>query len=257
MQALQNIRVVLVSPVYGGNVGSVCRAMMNMGVSNLAIAAPRDDFNEFDAGKWAYSAKSIWENRKVFPSLQEAVADCHVVAGTTAREGLYRRHVKSPREWAATFLEAAHHGPVALVFGTETSGLSNEDLACCTHLIRIPSAPAYESLNLSHAVMVCLYEIYVLSGDFQPRQEGSPPVTMALRERMFSMWQKALLDIGFMEEEKADHMMMALRRIFSRGCATEIDANILMGMARQTMWHAQHGKSPAPEPNPTDANTET
>lgn len=219
--------------------------MKNMGVSDLAIAAPREDFNEADAEKWAYAAQDVWAARTVFPSIAEAVADCHLVAGTTAREGLYRRHVKTPREWAPSILAASRKSRVALVFGTEPSGLSNEDLAHCTHLIRIPSSPAYESLNLSHAVMVCLYELYVASGDFQPREEGSPPASMELRERMMGMWREALLNIGFMEEEKADHMMMALRRIFSRGCLTRIDANILMGVARQTLWYAQRGNPTA------------
>ncbi len=242
MKALQNIRVVLVRPIYGGNVGSVCRAMMNMGLSDLAIAEPRDAFNDFDAGKWAYRARAIWDERKEFPSLKDAVADCRLVAGASVREGLYRRHARTPREWAPTLLDTAREGRVALVFGPEDNGLSNEDLASCTQLIRIPSTDAYPSLNLSHAVMVCAYEIYLASGTYSARGEGAPEASMEARERMFAMWREALLKIGFMEEEKADHMMMAVRRILSRGKLTEIDARILMGIARQTRWYAEHGR---------------
>lgn len=241
MRALQNIRIVLVSPIYGGNAGSVCRVMMNMGLSDLVIAAPRPDFSEFDAIKWSYSARSIWESRREFPTVQEAVADCSLVAGTSVREGLYRKHTRTPREWAPTFIATGQDSKVALVFGTENNGLSNEDLAYCTDLIRIPSSDAYPSLNLSHAVMVCAYEIYMASGTYFPPTEGVPDATSDMRERMYAMWEEALLKIGFMEEEKSQHMMMALRRIFSRGKLTDVDARILMGIARQTCWYADQG----------------
>ncbi len=244
MRALQNIRIVLVSPIYGGNAGSVCRVMMNMGLSDLVIAAPLAEFSEFDAIKWSYSARSIWESRRECATLEEAVADCSLVAGTSVREGLYRKHTRTPREWAPTFIETAHSSKVALVFGTENNGLSNEDLAYCTDLIRIPSSDAYPSLNLSHAVMVCAYEIYLASGTYFPPTEGVPDATSDMRERMYAMWEEALLKIGFMEEEKAQHMMMALRRIFSRGKLTDVDARILMGIARQTCWYADQGTPP-------------
>lgn len=252
MNVLDHIRIVLVSPLYGGNVGAVCRAMMNMGLSDLAVVAPRDDCSEFDAIRWAYSARGIYESRREFPTLEAAVADCQLVAGTSVREGLYRKTSRTPREWAPTFLETAHHGRVALVFGPENNGLSNEDLAVCTDLIRIPSTAAYSSLNLSQSVMVCAYELYVASGHYEPPEEGVPLASSGLRERMFDMWRETLLKIGFMEEEKADHMMMALRRILSRGNLTEIDARIMMGIARQTQWHADQGRDQV-SPNSTNA----
>ncbi len=250
MKALQNIRIVLVRPIYGGNVGSVCRAMMNMGLSDLAIAEPREEFNDHDAIKWAYNARGIWDQRREFATLKEAVADCQLVAGSSAREGLYRRHARTPREWAPTLMDAAREGRIALVFGPEDNGLSNEDLAYCTQVIRIPSSDAYPSLNLSHAVMVCAYELYVSAGEFSERGEGTPEASMEMRERMYDMWREALLKIGFMEEPKADHMMMAVRRILSRGKLTEIDVNILMGIARQARWFAEHGRCAMPPPEP-------
>lgn len=232
----ENIRIVLVSPIYGGNVGSVCRAMMNMGLSDLVIAAPREEFNSFDAMKWSYSARSIWESHRVCSTLREAVADCNRVAGATVREGLYRQDSRTPREWAPILLDSAREGRVALVFGPENNGLSNDDVAHCTELIRIPSSDAYPSLNLSHAVMVCAYEMYIASGTFVDSRDKDPEAPSELRERMYDMWRDALLKIGFMDEEKADHMMMALRRILSRGKLTETDTRILMGIARQTQW---------------------
>jgi len=234
---LDNFRVVLVSPIYGGNIGAVCRAMMNCGMSDLAIVEPRNDVDESDAVQRAYHAVGVYEKRKVFATLQEAVADCGSVAGTSARKGLYRSHAKSPREWAPDLLRSAQNGKVALVFGPEDKGLSNEHLALCTRIIQIPSHSSYESLNLSHAVMICCHEIFVASGVFEDSaQEWSPDAPSQLRERMLAMWEKTLYDIGFMNDEKGDHMMMGLRRILSRGQLTVNDVKILMGIARQTQW---------------------
>ncbi len=234
---LNNIKVVLVNPIYGANVGAVCRAMKNMGISRLAIAEPRPDLDQAAARQRACHAWEIFERRKEYATLPEAVADCGLVAGTSARRGLYRSHAKSPREWAPRLLAAAAAGRVALVFGPEDKGLSNEHIAACTQIVQIPSSRKYESLNLSHAVMVCCYELFLAAGAFDGAAvEKAPEAAARTRERMFAMWRDTLLAIGFMKEDKADHMMLGLRRILSRGPLTEADVKILMGMARQTQW---------------------
>jgi tRNA/rRNA methyltransferase len=158
------------------------------------------------------------------------------VIGTTARRGLYREHAQTPREFAPRLLAAAEKAKIALVFGPEDNGLSNEDLLLCTHLMRIPSSTKYSSLNLSQAVMICGYELYVLSGLWEPVVERSAEAPSAMRERMYQLWREALLMIGFMEEDKADHMMLGLKRVFGRGLLTQKDIRILTGMARQTRW---------------------
>jgi tRNA/rRNA methyltransferase len=107
-------------------------------------------------------------------------------------------------------------------------------------LIRIPSTPAYPSLNLAQAVMICMYELYAASGAFEPLPEKSPLAESGMKERMFAMWEKVLLEIGFMEPAKAQHMMLGVRRIFARGALSEDDVRILMGIARQTSWYADH-----------------
>ena len=240
--SLENIRIVLLSPLYGGNVGSVCRAMANTGLSDLVIAAPRSiDLKE--ARMMACHADGILAQRREAPDLAAAVADCGIVMGTTARGGLYRQHARSPREWAARVLEAAAAGRVALVFGPEDNGLTNDDLALCTHVMQIPSVPEYASLNVSQAVLVCCYEIFVAAGDYEPPREKSGIAPTALRERMFGMWRNMLLRVGFMEEAKADHMMLGLRRIFARGAVTVDDVNILMGIAHQAEWAAGEKRS--------------
>lgn len=237
MGVLSNIRVVLVNPLYGGNVGSACRAMANMGLSDLVLVAPAA-LDMAEARKMAVAADGVLAGRRETATLEEAVADCGLVMGTTARVGLYRAHVRTPREWAPRILEAASRGKAAIVFGRETWGLTNEEIACCTNMIQIPSSPEYPSLNVAQAVLICCYELFTASGTFEPPQEMSPECPVATREQMFKMWREMLLEIGFMKEEKADHMMLGLRRIFGRAPLTEDDVRILMGVARQTMWKA-------------------
>lgn len=240
---LDNVRIVLVSPLYGGNIGSVCRAMRNMGLSQLAIAGPRPDYDGDEIRRMAMHSADLYDRRREFPGLEAAVADCGLVAGTTARAGLYREHVRTPREWAPGILRAAADGPAALVFGPEDRGLSNEEIRPCSKLIRIPSSDLHPSLNLSQAVLICAYELFVAAAQFEPPAERSPEASGAVRERMFAMWRDALLRIGFMKEDKADHMMLGLRRALGRGPLTDADARILMGMARQTLWTARQAEA--------------
>ena len=246
MSALDNIRIVLVNPIYGGNVGSACRAMMNMGLSQLVLVDPRPEMNLKEAATMACHAGEILDHRRVFATTAEAVADCGLVAGTSNRGGLYRDHARTPREWAAPLLAAALDAPVALLFGSEDNGLSLEDLALCTQFIRIPSSEAYKSLNLAMSVMVCAYELFTASGTFEAPLERSPECPSAMREAMFAKWRRALLAIGFMTDDTADHMMLGLRRILSRGTLTEKDVQILLGMAAQTLWAADQIPPKAP-----------
>lgn len=238
---LKNIRIVLVRPIYGGNVGAVCRSMANNGLSDLVLVTPRElDMDEARAR--ACWAQPILENMKTQPSVAEAVSDCSTVYGTTARLGLYRLHSQTPREAAPRILANSAHAKTALLFGPEDNGLSNEDIALCTNLMQIPSTPEYSSLNLSHAVAICAYEIYVATDSFQPSEEKSPPAKAALREKMFELWESALLSIGFMKQDKAQHMMLGIRRVLSRGAFTEDDTRIMMGVAKQTQWCADKMK---------------
>jgi tRNA/rRNA methyltransferase len=234
--SLKNIRVVLVRPIYSGNAGSVCRAMKNMGLSDLVIAGPHGEWDLNQVWMMATHAQAIFENRKEYATIAEAVADCALVAGTTARQGLYRAHSQTPREWAPRLLQAAKTGCVALMFGPEDDGLTNEDLAYCTQIIRIPSSTDHSSLNLAQAVLLCAYEIFQASGSVEVPRELSREASSAMREKMFELWREALLGIGFMKGDKADHMMMGLRRILSRGPLTEKDVRIMVGIARQVRW---------------------
>jgi tRNA/rRNA methyltransferase len=244
IRPLDAFRVVLVAPLQSGNVGAVCRAMANTGFADLALVAPRiaDDWTEGE--RMARHAIGLLRRRREFATLEEAVADCAAVVGATARLGLYRQHARPPRELAPELLRLAAGGRVALVFGPEDNGLANADVARCTHLLRIPAATSYVSLNLAQAVLICCHEILLALGGPETPGEKSPPAESRQRLRLLEMWRETMLAIGFMTPRKADHMMQGFQRIFSRGVRTADDARIMMGVARQTLWAAGHGKRP-------------
>lgn len=241
--SLENICVVLAGPLYGGNIGSVCRAMKNMGLHRLRLAAPRASYDLAELKNMACHAFDLYASRQEFDGVAAAVADCGLVVGTTARPGLYREHARTPRAWCERLLTAAADTPVAILFGPEDRGLSNDELASCTQLIQIPTTPDYSSLNLAQAVLVVCYELFVASETFVPPQERTPEAPAGLRERMFAMWREALLEIGFMGADKADHMMLGLRRALARGPLSTADVKIIMGMARQTLWMARQRRA--------------
>jgi len=239
MSAPSNFRIVLVSPLYSGNVGSVCRAMANMGVRELFLVAPQIVDGWEEGERLACHASDLLQGRREVATLEEAVGDCVAVVGTTARAGGRAQAVRTPRESAPELVKLSDSGTVALVFGREDKGLFNEEIGVCTHLIRVPTANEYVSLNLSQAVMVCCYELFLARGSYEPPQEKSDVAAAGHRIQMMKMWRQLLLDIGFMKPDKADHMMQGVQRVFSRGAITRDDVDILMGMARQADWAAK------------------
>ena len=227
MNPLDNITVVLVGTLYSGNVGSVCRAMANMGLSKLTLVAPRILDGWEEGRRLAVHATDILDARREVATLDEAVADCAAVVGTTARGGLYRATVQPPRVLAPEILRLAAQAPVAR----------------CTHLIRIPVDPRYQSLNLSQALLIVAYELYSATGTYvSPVEEAVSLATQATKHALMAKWRQAMLDIGFMDEQKADHMMQGFQRIFSRGVRTDPDASIMLGAAHQMSWAGRQAK---------------
>ena len=222
--ALRNLKVVLVGTRYGGNVGSACRAMANCGLAELRLVAPSPDLT------WAFAEQTV--------------------VGTSRRGGLYRQHSSEAREAVPGLLETASKAPVALVFGREDKGLLNEELLLCTHIVRIPAAPAYPSFNLAQSVVLLCHEFYRATlGDRplpSPEEEVSPPASSKMRQTMLAHWREMLLATGFTDEPRADHMMEGFGRIFARGAKTEADMRILMGLARQSRWAAEGKRSGGP-----------
>lgn len=235
---LSHIRVVLVRPRGAANVGAVARAMKNMGLRELVLVRPAL-MKSFWAKAMAAHAEDVLHSVRQADSIGAAVADCGLVVGTTCRGGLYRGAAEPPRVAAQRITAAAGANRVALLFGPEDHGLSNDDLKACHQLIAIPADPAYPSLNLAQAVMVCCYELYLAA-------VGEPQVTpeLAAAERVDLMFQKlqaAFRSIGFLHPDNPDHIMYAFRRFLGRADLEVRDVNILLGLARQIEWFGSGG----------------
>lgn len=236
---LTNLRIVLVHPQYSGNVGAVARAMRNFGLSDLALVNPAPLCRE-QAEMMAVHARDVLDAMQLYPSLRAATADCGLVIGTTCRPGLYRGSAYTPRVLAPRIVAAATVDRVALVFGPEAHGLTNDDIRLCHQLVTIPTDEGYPSLNVAQAVLLCCYEVFLAAraGDL------SPPPQLAVAERQELMYEKlkgALLKIGFLHRENPEHIMFAFRRIFGRAGLEERDVRILLGLARQIDWYASGG----------------
>ncbi len=238
--SLQNIRIVLVRPRGAANVGAVARAMKNMGVLDLVLVRP-GPLKRYWTTAMAVHAADVVERARTVASLNEAVKDCAVVVGTTVRDGLYRSRARAPRAAAAELVEQVARQHVALVFGPEDHGLSNDDLKQCHQLLTIPASPEYPSLNLAQAVMVCVYEIYLAAS---ARKIAGDALELAPAKRMeflYERLQAAFLSIGFLHGDNPDHIMFALRRVFGRAGLEDRDVRILLGLARQIEWFAGGG----------------
>jgi tRNA/rRNA methyltransferase len=234
---LQNIRVVLVNPKQSGNIGAAARAMRNLGLCDLALVSPAR-INRFWADAMAVHAKEILAHMRIHTTLREAVADCGLIVGTTCRGGLYRDGSLAPREIAPEIVTAAHTNRVALVFGPEDHGLSNNDLRLCQRLITIPSHPTYSSFNVAQAVLLCCYEVFLAAAEDKQKEEVR---LLASAERMELMYEKlkgALLKTGFLHRDNPEHIMFAFRRIFGRAGLEDREVRILLGLAHQIAWYA-------------------
>jgi len=157
---LSNIRIVLVQTYHPGNIGASARAMKTMGLSDLVLVNPRR-FPDAEATRLAAGAEDLVERARVVGSLAEAVDDCVQVVGASARlRSLPLPHFDEPDEMARALTEQASQAPVALVFGRERSGLTNDEIRCCSHQVSIPANPDYGILNLSQAVQVLAHEVF-------------------------------------------------------------------------------------------------
>ncbi|HKA31698.1 MAG TPA: RNA methyltransferase [Candidatus Binatia bacterium] len=234
-----DIRVVLVRPKGSGNIGSVARAMKNFGARDLAVVGGGRT-ESFLARSMAAHAREVLKSARRFATLRDAVADCGLVVGTTCRGGLYREHSLPPREMAPAIAAAARNAKCALVFGPEDHGLSNEDLKHCQRLITIPTDPEYPSLNLAQAATVCLYEIFLasLGADAGEDIERAPAEDV---ERLFDKMKTSLLEIGYLDPQNPEHILLAFRRIFGRSGLEEKDVRILIGLFRQIDWYSREG----------------
>jgi tRNA/rRNA methyltransferase len=241
---LENVAVVLVRPQFAGNIGSVCRAMKNMGLSKLLLVSPAQDPLSPEARMMATSARDILEAAKIFSTLPEALAAFRWIAATSARKGRNRGPFISPREIGPEIIAQARSIPVAILFGPEDKGLTNEELAPCHALISIPTQVRLSSLNLAQAVMIVGYELFLAGLAAQPTAPGiAPPLAEFQKtEAMYAHLEELLLRIGFLDPKNPKRILHTFRRIFGRANLSDRDVSILRGVFRQLEWYAASRK---------------
>lgn len=229
---MRNVRIVLVQTTHPGNIGAAARAMKNMGVERLALVAPVQHPSA-EASARASGADDVLQAAQVTTELADAVADCRVVIGTSARVRSVSWPVLTPREAAPFALASAEQAPVAFVFGRESSGLSNGELDLCTHLVHIPTNPTFSSINVAMAVQVISYELRLasLSGrsDTGALETGAI-ASNAEMEGLFAHLEQALDEIGFLDVRRSEKLMRRLRRLFHRATPDRDEVNILRGI---------------------------
>ncbi|MFT4178593.1 MAG: RNA methyltransferase [Thermomonas sp.] len=236
-KAASDLRIVLVGTQHPGNIGAAARAMKTMGLSKLVLVAP-EKAPDRDTRAMAAGADDLVEAAPVFSTLAEAVADCRWVLGATARNRRIQLEPLHPREAARRAVAAAASGPVALVFGRERTGLTNEELQLCHAAVHIPSDPAFSSLNLAAAVQVLSYELRcALLGDADmPLAEARTPppgegaASHAELEGLFGQLADTLDQIDFHKGRAPDSAMRKLRRLYLRANLDSADVRLLRGV---------------------------
>jgi TrmH family RNA methyltransferase len=237
---LEQCRVVLVRASQPGNLGAVARAMLNFGLRRLCLVQPAADPLAPEALALATHAEPILRAAESYEDIAQAVSDCGVVIGTSARAaGLIRGHTARPVADFMPELAALLPGtPAALVFGPERTGLTNDEVMRCHHLVTIPAAPAQPVLNLAQAAVVCFYELYQACA-CRHAATPAPPVIAdhASQELAYRRLEEALRDIHFLWNEKAAAQMHALRALLARARPTPTEIDLLHGVARQIRWY--------------------
>jgi TrmH family RNA methyltransferase len=222
------VRIVLIDPSHPGNVGSVARAMKNMALEDLTLVRPRS-FPHAESNALAAGADDILARARVVGSVEEAIADCAFIAGTTSRPRSYYWEFTTPRDVAMRIGALSEENRAALLFGSERYGLGTEDLNHCNVLVRIPANPAYCSLNLAMSVQLLAYEI--LMAREQPSshvQLELPLAASADVEHFYAHLHQVLNEIDF--EDRTGHLMERLRRLFNRAQLDRNELNILRGI---------------------------
>lgn len=232
---LDNTVVVLVEPQSPGNVGMVCRAMKNMGLTRLRLVAGCDHHHP-DATMFAVSARDLLDRAECYPTLAAALADTTLSVGTTRRTGKYRQELLTPPQ-VATTLQQRGDGITALIFGREDHGLSTEELSLCSIQATIPSNDECGSLNLAQAVLIFCYELFGAAG-YTPVDQYRQPAPSGEQEAFFTHLEAALNRIGFLNPQNPAHIMRSLRRIFFRADLDSREVAILRGMLSQIDWAA-------------------
>ncbi len=228
----RNIRVVLSHTSHPGNIGAAARAMKTMGLQHLYLINPRH-YPDPQAFAMAAGADDVLQNAVVCSSLDEALEGVVFTVGMTARVRDISNQVLAPREAMPQVVQASTL-PVALLFGTEMSGLTNEEASRAQLLVNIPSNPEFSSLNLAAAVQVISYELAVAAQDFQPVVQPITPAPHEQVEGFLLHLEKTLQQIGFFTTQNPSRMMQRLRRLYARARPESDELNILRGILSVT-----------------------
>lgn len=222
---LDDIYIILCRPDESRNIGSTCRAMANMGMKNLRIVGKKADYDEEKVKTLAIHAFSIWENAVFFDSIEAATKDCYVSAGTTRRRGKKRKEwLLTPDEFS-TKVNDIENGKVAVIFGNERTGLTDEELECCTLGVKIPTDEEFGSLNLSHAVQIICYELYKHLK--VPTLTGYTPITLDRLSKTVTSLTDDLKKVGFFSVTGRPEMENFWTSVFARAALSEGEAQYI------------------------------
>ncbi|MFZ5586033.1 MAG: RNA methyltransferase [Thermodesulfobacteriota bacterium] len=239
---LANLCVVLVRTKFPENIGSAARAMANMGVNDLRLAAPERLWPEPMARLASSGGAPVLAGLRVYEDLAAATADCALAVATTARVGRRRGRLTSPRQAAPAILDWAARGRVAIVFGPEDKGLDTAEVDACGLTVCIPTAAAY-SLNLAQAVLVLAYEVFMAAlegrrGDEAAAPASPRPASLAELDGLKAHLKEALVALGAIPADNPDHFFRPFKATLERAGVTSREARAWRGLARQALWLA-------------------
>jgi TrmH family RNA methyltransferase len=243
--ALGNIRFVLVRTTHPGNVGAAARALKTMCLDALTLVAP-ERYPHPNATDMAVGADDVLARARVCATLDAAIGDCVCVVGTSARDRRIAWPSLAPHECAPRLLADAANGPVAILFGQERTGLTNEELDRCQYVVSIAANPAYASLNLASAVQILAYELYGASlaraGATPAPGDGGAPVNASDMQRLLEHLEQVLIEIDFLDPANPRLLMRRLTRLFNRATLDTNEYNIVRGVLT-AVQRALAGKS--------------
>jgi tRNA/rRNA methyltransferase len=234
---LDHIAIILVQTQIPENIGSVARAMKNMGLRRLVLVNPKNCELSRVLKTATGSSIDVVEEMEVFEDLKEALGTYHYVVGTTARIGSLRPAMMHPSRLAQDLIRISQNNRIAILFGPEDRGLSNEQLRYCHTLATIPTA-GFSSLNLAHAVIIVCYEIFLAISEKIP--EPLPRFANKFElEGMYDHLKDVLMKIGFIDPQNPEHWMLNIRRFLSRHSLRAREVRIIRGICRQIDWYTQ------------------
>lgn len=244
---LDHIAIVLFRPKYPENIGSVARACLNMGCGQIVLVDPWNWDKDKALPLATHHARHLLDNISIVPTLSEALASFSFSYGTTARTGGWRKAIQTPDQAASNIIEQGNAGgKIALIFGPEDRGLTNDETDVCNQLVTIPTTDNLASLNLSQAVMVLLYECFKKSLARPFKVAGTSQerlITHAEREILFAQLRTTLIEIDYLKPDNPDYFMLSVKRFFNRINPRLNEYNQLMGLCRQMQRIVNMAKS--------------